>query len=235
MQTPSRSHEPDAVAWLQRHFPEVSPLEGWPGEVCWVEWALTQSTDHNPPFFWLGHAFDIVAAAGQADHFGDRLRSAHGPQPCSGRDSRDGRLQDVLTELCAFAWTAERIAVPVPELAVESAPGALGPIRLHVHGLDHPDREAFVVPRRLQPVRSMDEVIEQIAGQAREASSIVPSGRGVLYLDAWHDRRYAQGIGYRLERTEPVRSAVRHFALEYGLGYVLTRPFEWGRAIEEWF
>ncbi|MEX1022920.1 MAG: hypothetical protein WD058_07210, partial [Dehalococcoidia bacterium] len=57
----------------------------------------------------------------------------------------------------------------------------------------------------------------------------------VLYVDIWHERMYAQNVGYRLELTEPVEAALRHFAQEHGLGYVLTRPFEWGRPLVAWY
>ena len=64
--------------------------------------------------------------------------------------------------------------------------------------------------------------------------ALLDHGALVLYVDLWHERRFAQSIGYRFEITEPVQTAVRHLAPAYGLGYVLTRPFEWGRPLEEW-
>src|SRR5690606_34561305 len=92
-----------------------------------------------------------------------------------------------------------------------------------------------VLPRRLRPEQTMERLMRQVARQAEEGAAAISSGRGILYLDIWHERRYAQSVGFRFEITEPVRMAVRHVVPEHGLGYVLTRPFEWGRPLEDWY
>src|SRR3546814_14240504 len=116
------------------------------------------------------------------------------------------------------------------DLAEEGATEAVGPIRLRIR-----DVNAVVAPRRLRPQQTIERVMYQVGGLAEDAARSTGGSTGLFYLDVWHERRYAQSVGYRFELTEPVREAIRHFAVEFGLGYVLTRPFEWGRALEESF
>jgi len=226
----ARSSDPEPSDWLREQFPEVAPSFGWGGDPCWLAWGLTQTAEHNPPFYWLGRAFQIADAAGQMDVFGERMRTAHGAASCGAQGDRDDRLQDVLTEVCAFAWASERIAPPEVEPAVEGATQAAGPIRLTL-----PGRDAVVFPRRLRPQNTIERIVQQVAGIADDVARTTSETSTVLYLDVWHERRYAQSVGYRFELTEPVREATRHFATEFGMGFVLTRPFEWGRALEESF
>ncbi len=226
----ARGSDPEPSDWLREQFPEVAPSFGWGGDPCWLAWGLTQTAEHNPPFYWLGRAFQAADAAGQMGVFGERIRAAHGYVSCGAQGDSDSQLQDVLTEVCAFAWASERIATPEVEPAVEGATQTVGPIRLSL-----PGRNAVVVPRRLRPQNTIERVMQQVAGLAGEVARSVPAGSTVFYLDVWHERRYAQSVGYRFELTEPVREATRHFATELGMGYVLTRPFEWGRALEESF
>ncbi|MCB9482749.1 MAG: hypothetical protein H6675_01965 [Dehalococcoidia bacterium] len=48
----------------------------------------------------------------------------------------------------------------------------------------------------------------EVAGLAEEASHRTGGRQAVFYLDVWHERRYAQSVGYRFELTEPVREAL---------------------------
>lgn len=226
----ARGSDPEPSDWLREQFPEVSPSFGWGGDPCWLAWGLTQTAEHNPPFYWLGRALEIVDAAGQMGVFGERMRAAHGDTSCGAQGDHDSHLQDVLTEVCAFAWASERIATPEVEPAAEGATLTAGPILLRIRGVD-----AVVAPRRLRPQNTIERVMQQAAGIADEVARTASALHTILYLDVWHERRYAQSVGYRFELTEPVREATRHFATEFGLGYVLTRPFEWGRALEESF
>lgn len=226
----ARGSDPEPSDWLREQFPEVSPSFGWGGDPCWLAWGLTQTAEHNPPFYWLGRALEIVDAAGQMGVFGKRMRAAHGDTSCGAQGNHDSHLQDVLTEVCAFAWASERIATPEVEPAAEGATLTAGPILLRIRGVD-----AVVAPRRLRPQNTIERVMQQAAGIADEVARTASALHTILYLDVWHERRYAQSVGYRFELTEPVREATRHFATEFGLGYVLTRPFEWGRALEESF
>lgn len=211
--------------WIGEFFPGITPSRGWGGDPCWFAWAQTQSAEHNPPFFWLGRAFDVAAEHDRIEWFGERLRSAHGPESCRGDREVESRAHDVLSETCAFAWASERLG------DTRLQPHEDGSLFLHV-----PAHGVTIAPRRIHPRRSLDAVIEGIAGLAAEAAATLPSeGARILYADIWHERMYHEHVGYRLEFTEPVEEAVRHFAGERGLGYVLTRAFEWGRPIEAWY
>lgn len=228
-----RPQPPTEMAdWLRRFFPSIAPGSEW-GDPCWIAFMMTRDAEHNPPFYWLGAAFDIVEEAGAADLFGERLRSAHGAAHCGGEGDRDERAQDVLSEACAYAWATERLGVVDVDPATAAATEQVGPIVLRV-----PEARALVAPRRLRGVQTMERLVYQVAGVAEEAARALPErdergevGR-ILFADIWHERMYAQNVGYRLELTEPLQGALRHFAGEYGMGFVLTRPFEWGRPIE---
>lgn len=237
MPDPHTQTQPGRPVEISEHlaavFPEIAPSYGWGGDPCWIAWALTQTAEHNPPCHWLGRAFDAIAAPDVRAFFTDRLQDAHGPRSCAGRGEVDSRVQDVLTEICAFAWACERLGpTEVVEIDVQDTAGAISLV-LHVAAAG-----AVIIPRRVHPQRTMDRVLQQVADIAEQARATYgassSSGRGVLYLDLWHERHYAMSMGYRFEITEPVRVAARHYAPEHGLGYVLTRPFEWGRPLEEW-
>jgi len=233
MPDPAKPTDPPPARELGEHlatvFPGIAPSYGRGGDPCWAAWALAQNAEHNPPAYWLGRAFDVLAASPYADHFARRLQAAHADRSCHGGGDEDGHLQDVLTEICAFAWSTERIGATEVIVADE-----VGIALLHV-----PASSTTIVPRRLLPERTMERVVAQIGEHAASAARAVgetsPPGRGILYLDIWHERRYAHSVGYRLEITEPVQLAVRHYAPESELGYVLTRPYQWGRPLEEWF
>lgn len=223
--------------WLRLTFPSIPPAMGWDGDPCWVSFMMTRDAEHNPPFYWLGRALDVVEAAGATDLFGERLRSAHGAEHCQGTDDRDERVQDVLSEACAFAWATEHLGPVDVDPASASATEEVGPILLHV-----PSANAWVAPRRLRGVPTMERLMYQVAAVAETAAKALPEatsdhgpGGRIVYADIWHERMYAQNVGYRIDLTEPLQGAVRHFAAEHRLGYVLTRPFEWGRPIEAWY
>lgn len=217
--------------WLRHYFPDIRPSSGWGGDPCWIAFMMTRDPEHNPPFYWLGRALDAVADGGDGDLFRARLLAAHGPQPCLGHPSRDDDAQDVLSEATAYAWTAANIGAPVVEPAHEGSSLESGPIRLHV-----PEHSAYVAPERLRPRRTLQDVMQAIGSHAEAASHRLPHAPGrILYLDTWHEQSYAQSVGYRLELTEPLQQALRHFAAEFGLGHVLTRPFQWGNPVEAWY
>jgi len=226
-----RAPRREMAAWLRHHFPEIAPGAEWGGDPCWVAFMMTREAEHNPPFYWLGVAFDIAEDADVSELFGERLRAAHGATSCEGAGDRDERVQDVLTEICGYAWATEHLGPTEVEPAAESATAEVGPVRLHVA-----EARTYVAPRRLRGTRTMEQLLYQLSGHADEADEVLPSDAGrILFADIWHERMYAQNVGYRLELTEPVEAGLRHFAGEHQLGYVLTRPFEWGRPIDAWY
>lgn len=213
--------------WLREVLPDIAPRHPtWSGADCWLAVTMTMSEEHNPPLYWLGRAFDAVAGAGALDVFSARLRAAHGAGECRGE--RDAAAQDVLSEICAFAWASVHLGSPQAEVEGAEGPAVAGSMHVYIPSVD-----ARIAPVRLRPRRALREVIADIGVIAAEVDGRLPAARArVLFLDAWHEPLYAQGVGYRIELTEPVREALRYAAGEHGLGYVLTRPFQWGNAIE---
>lgn len=227
-------HEADTprspAVWLQAMLPEIAP-EPTP-EACWVAFAKTRSPEHHPPMYWLGRALDEVARTGLAEAVAARVRSAHGARACAGWSEADQALQDVLSEVCATAWTQEHLGpVERVEVSVER-PGEVATL-LHIPGLD-----AWVAPRRMWPVRTIDQLLKQAAARFQEAASAMPRGARsrTVYLDIPLNMfGWAQDVGYAGPTTEPLRAAVKHFAGEHHVGYVLTRPFQWGVPLETWY
>src|SRR5690606_27671611 len=94
----------------ERFFPRIPP-DPW-GEQCWVGYMKTRTAEHNPPVYWLGRALDAAGECGAADLLAARLLAVHGEQPCGAWDERDERVQDVLSEACAYAWAAAHLGPP---------------------------------------------------------------------------------------------------------------------------
>ncbi len=220
--------------WLQAIFPEI-PAE-MDRDACWVAFAKTRAPEHHPPIYWLGRALDEVARAGLAEAVAARIRAAHGPRACAGWSEADQLLQDALTEACATAWVREHLGLPEGvsgrlEPEGESA-GAAVPL-LHVPHLD-----AWVVPRRLRAVRTMEQLLRQTGARFEEAAAALPrtARSRTVYLDIPLNMfGWAQDVGYAMPTTDPLRAAVKHFAGEFHVGYVLTRPFQWGVPLESWY
>ena len=211
----------EIAAWLERFFPRIEPIP-W-GDPCWLAMTKTRSPEHNPPLYWLGRALDAVDEGGDAEAMGARLLAAHGAEACDGWSEQDQRVQDVLTEACAYAWAASHLGAPSFEPSE-----ADGTMLIHV-----PARDAFVAPHRLWPVRTMDDLLRNVARDTSATAEATPPAAGrIVYFDVYlNPRMYAQDIGYHTDLTEPLRAAVKHFATERNLGYVLTRPFQWGNPI----
>lgn len=216
--------------WLQAMLPEIEPERA--PEACWVAFAKTRSPEHHPPLYWLGRALDEVARTGLAEAVAARVREAHGDRACAGWSEADQRVQDVLSEVCATAWVQEHLGAPERlEVAVERA--GVSATLLHVPFLD-----AWVAPQRMWPVRTMDQLLRQAAARFEEAAASMPRGARsrTVYLDIPLNMfGWAQDVGYAGPSTEPLRAAVKHFAGEHHVGYVLTRPFQWGVPLETWY
>jgi len=219
------SRHMEIAGWLHRLLPKVESY-GW-GEGCWVAHTKMRTAEHHPPYHWLGRALDAVEAAGVIDRIRAALLKAHGANTCEGWSERDERAQDVLTAACAYAWAGERLGQP---LFVEAESSGLLLVRV-------PSIDAWLAPRRLWPARTMESLLRQLASHAVEAASELGDGRGrILYLDLNLDRgKFARDVGYDGPLTEPLRQGLKHHALERRLGWVLTRPFEWGVPIEAWY
>jgi hypothetical protein len=214
----------EIAGWLDQFFPRIPPMHGT--DACWLSLMKTRSSEHNPPLYWLGRALDTVDEGGAIDALTARLRLAHGVNACAGWSEHDQLVQDVLTEASAFAWAAAHLGPPRFEPIAETPDAAM---LVHV-----PAHDAYVAPSRLWPVRSLDELLQALRADITSADARMPAAAGrIVYVDIYlHPFSYARDIGYHGELTEPLRVAIKQFATEQRLGYVLTRPFQWGNAIE---
>ena len=209
--------------WLQRLLPGIEPSGSYDG--CWIAQIMARSVEHNPPLHWLWRAFESVEAAGATDRIGERLRALHGPHACEGWTEQDEHAQDVLTEACAIAWAAQQLGPP--ELS-EAGDRLLVCV---------PSVDACVAPRRLRPVRTLEEMVQLTSQQIEAAAADLPEGdRRIVYIDInLALDAYARNPGYDGPMTEPLRESVKFLGQERGLGWVLTRPFEWGVPLEAWY
>lgn len=220
--------------WLQRLLPKVQSR----GEqdACWVAHMKARTPEHHPPLYWLGRALDVVDKTGSIDVVSRALFTVHGPVVCGGWSEQDQRAQDVLTSACALAWVSQHLGNP--EL-VEVDAGE----RLLVLV---PSLDVLVVPRRLwappgpaqmPPIHTPDALLRQIGEYAAAAENKpMPEGKRIFYVDLnLHRGPYARDVGYHRELTEPVRASVKHHSTTQRMGWVLTRPFEWGVPIESWY
>lgn len=215
----------EMAAWLRDYFPEIAPADWhWDRSTCWVAFMMTREAEHNPPFYWLGRALDVAAAHGASDTFRDRLLAAHGASECQGGSAEDQRAQDVLSEACGYAWTVQHLGKP---RLLDSQHGLLLTVDAH---------STTVAVRRFRPVQRMDQLLELVAEYTGEATIDLPADGGrILYVDAFHEQGYAHSVGYHLDLTEPVEDLLKDLAAEAQLGYVLTRPFQWGNPVASWY
>ena len=215
----------EIAGWLQRLLPKIEPYGRRDG--CWVAHVKMRTPAHHPPLHWLGRALDAAERVGAIDLIRARSLAAHGAEACEGWSEQDQRLQDVLTETCALAWAADQLGAPQP---VEIEAG--GRLLVHV-----PSLGACLAPRRMRPARTLELLLQQVQQHVAAAATDLPKARGrVLYLDLNLTLDgYARDVGYDGSLTEPVREWLKHHCAEHGLGWVLTRPFEWGVPLECWY
>ena len=211
----------DIGPWLDRIFPEVEP-DPRPGNPSWVARIKTRTPEHNPPLYWLGRALDDVEDCGAYERFEARARAAL-VDPHLATWESEQRMEDVFSEACAFAWAAEHLGAPK---FVEEQGGAMC--------ISVAEHDTVVAARRVHPQEGLESVLGSVAQFANDADHELPAAAGrLLYVDTYLNLRfYAQDVGYRLELTEPLIAALRHFAGERELGHVLTRPFQWGNPVD---
>jgi len=207
--------------WLDRIFPEVES-DPRPGGPSWVARIKTRSPEHTPPLFWLGRALDLVEEHGGYEAFEARARAAL-VHPNRATWESEQHIEDIFSEACAFAWASQHLGTPQ---FVEEPSGAMC--------IAVPDHDAVIAARRVHPQENLEDVLKALAQFATDAADELPAAAGrILYVDTYLNLRfYAQDVGYRLELTEPMIAALRHFAGERDLGHVLTRPFQWGNPVD---
>ena len=155
--------------------------------------------------------------------------------------SLDGKIAQLEQELLNLTQqSAQRSAVDAAYLEI-AATHSSEMTKEEIH--DNLRREIFSLAKTTvkgkdgRPDRQIEALLRQIQKHAEGAAADLPEGRArILYLNVNLVLDfYAQEVGYRLERTEPVGTWLKHHAAEQRLGWVLTRPFEWGVPIEAWY
>lgn len=210
----------DIGPWLNRIFPEIKP-DPRPDGSSWVALIKTRTPEHNPPLFWLGKAIDVIEEYGQYDLFENRARTAL-VSPNQTTWESEQRIEDIFSEACAFAWAARNLGEP--KFIVNPS----GSICISV-----PEHEVLVAHRRIHPQRNLETLITSVTQLTTEADEELPkTSRRLIYVDIYLNLHfYAQDVGYRLELTEPMITALRDLADQRLLDHVLTRPFQWGKPL----
>ena len=220
--------------WLEYLFPDIHPGM-YDQDGCWIAFMMTRETEHNPPFAWMARAFDAVYQHGGLAELQDRMVEAHGRLSCNGDHSKDEAIQALVSETCAMAWCVRAFGMNILPTSNEQINRASKYGNWIVSEMENFDFGVHVV--RLKPVRTLQEIWQQVVNSVEETKSTKPVGIGsaYIYLDIWHDGPgYAYGVGYNIEVTQPIIDALTMYAGESDLGYILTRPFQWGNPITEW-
>ena len=220
--------------WLRCLFPDIQPAM-YDQDGCWIAFMMTRETEHNPPFAWIARAFDAVYQNGGLPELQHRMFQTHGSFSCSGDYSKDEAIQVLITETCAMAWSMKAFGMdtlPTPHKQIDRQKEYGNWI---VSKIENFDFGIHVI--RLKPVRTLQEIWQQVIDAVEQTKLTKPEGISstYLYLDIWHDGPgYAYGVGYNIDVTQPIIDALAMYAGESGLRYILTRPFQWGNPITEW-
>jgi len=234
MHMPSKDQE-EMSNWLDQLFPNISPAM-YEQDGCWVAFMKTRETAHNPPFSWMARAFISSERSGEIQNLQHRLFLEHGPNSCGGNRTRDDAVQLLITETCASAWSRTALGVeapfPIEEYALRKSTS-----NCWIIGENSENKIAIHVIR-LTPVQQLSQVHQQIYEHIESTKQNRPPDTPlvIMYFDIWHDGPgYAYSLGYNLDLTQPVIDVLKSFASAAGLGYVLTRPFQWGNPVVEWY
>ena len=234
MRTPPKDQE-EMSNWLSYLFPNIQPAM-YNEDGCWVAFMKTRETAHNPPFSWMARAFISSEKSGEIKTLQDRLFLEHGPDSCGGNRMRDDAVQLLISEICASAWSRTAFGIehsfPAKGYATENST-----TNCWIIG-ENSENEIAIHVIRLTPVQQLSQVHQQIYEYVELTKKNRPANTPlvIMYFDIWHDGPgYAYSLGYNLDLTQPVIDVLKSSASAAGLGYVLTRPFQWGNPIAEWY
>lgn len=234
MRTPPKDQE-EMSNWLSHLFPNIQPAM-YNEDGCWVAFMKTRETAHNPPFSWMARAFISSEKSGEIKTLQDRLFLEHGPDSCGGNRTRDDAVQLLISEVCASAWSRTAFGIGHSSPAEGYATGNSN-ANCWIIGENSENKIAIHVIR-LTPVQQLSQVHQQIYEYVNLTKQNRPANTPlvIMYFDIWHDGPgYAYSLGYNLDLTQPVIDVLKSSASAAGLGYVLTRPFQWGNPIAEWY
>ncbi|MDG1840507.1 MAG: hypothetical protein P8J64_07195, partial [Dehalococcoidia bacterium] len=92
--------------WLTSLFPKIRPAF-IADDGCWIASMMTRSADHNPPWAWIGWAFESVSENGGFTRLQERLIEKHGATSCGGQEILDEAARQLVSETCATAWSVQ--------------------------------------------------------------------------------------------------------------------------------
>ena len=196
---------------------------------------MTRSADHNPPWAWIGWAFESVSENGGFTRLQERLIEKHGATSCGGQEILDEAARQLVSETCATAWSVQNFG----SNALSRSDGALLKNNTSRNWIVSSvgDMNFAINVVRLQPANTQQEILQQIINAIEITELTKPEGikHIYLYVDIWHDGPgYAHGIGYNIDVTQPIIDSLSSYAGELGIRYVLTKPFQWGNPVTEW-
>ena len=104
---PQHDEHKEMSDWFISLFPKIRPAF-IADDGCWIASMMTRSSDHNPPWAWIGWAFDSVSERGGFSQLQERMIEMHGEKSCRGHEVLDEAVRQLVTETCATAWSLKR-------------------------------------------------------------------------------------------------------------------------------
>ena len=104
---PQHDEHKEMSDWFISLFPKIRPAF-IADDGCWIASMMTRSSDHNPPWAWIGWAFDSVSERGGFSRLQERMIKMHGEKSCRGQEVLDEAVRQLVTETCATAWSLKR-------------------------------------------------------------------------------------------------------------------------------
>ena len=220
--------------WLTSLFPKIRPAF-IADDGCWIASMMTRSAEHNPPWAWIGWAFDSVSENGGFTRLQERMIEMHGEKSCGGQEVLDEAARLLVSETCATAWSVQNFG----SNNLPRSDGALFEINTSCNWIvsSDGDMDFAINVVRLQPANTQQKILQQIIDAIEITKLTKPEGITLIYLyvDIWHDGPgYAHGFGYNIDVTQPIIDSLSIYAGELGIRYVLTKPFQWGNPVTEW-
>lgn len=220
--------------WLTLLFPEIRPAF-IADDGCWIASMMTRSADHNPPWAWIGWAFDAVSEKGGFTRLQERMIEMHGDRSCGGQEVFDEAARLLVSATCATAWSLQKFGSSnLPRLDgtfFESSESCNWVVSTDGK------RDFAINVVRLQPASTQQGIVRQVIDAIEVTELNKPEGVTdiYLYVDIWHEGPgYAHGFGYNIEVTQPIIDSLSSYAGGLGIRYVLTKPFQWGNPVTEW-
>ena len=156
---PQHDEHKEMSDWFISLFPKIRPAF-IADDGCWIASMMTRSSDHNPPWAWIGWAFDSVRERGGFSQLQERMIEMHGEKSCRGHEVLDEAVRQLVTETCATAWSLKRFGsnnLPLSNGAhIENSTSGNWIVS------NDGDRGFAINVVRLQPPNTQQEVVQQM-------------------------------------------------------------------------